>query len=99
MDILNTVLPILLYILCAALLVVLIILGIKLIGVVDRANKILNEMEEKARSLDGLFSAIDGFSGIITNVGDKVVDSFSGVIGKIFSFTRNRKEREEDDYE
>ena len=46
---LGDVLPILLYILGSILLVVLIILGIKLIQTVDRANAILDDLEEKSK--------------------------------------------------
>jgi len=100
MEILASVLPILLYILGSILLVTLIILTIKLIQTVDRANGILNDLEEKAKTLNGLFNVIEGFSGAISAVGDRVIESISGLIVKLFKKKKRKKEikNESEDY-
>lgn len=92
---LGEVLPILLYILGSILLVVLIILGIKLIQTVDRANSILDDLEEKSKSLDGLFSVIDNMSNAIAIVGDRVVDGIAGMITSFFHKKKKKKVKEE----
>lgn len=98
---LGEVLPILLYTLGSILLVVLIILGIKLIQTVDRANAILDDIEEKSKSLDGVFSMIDNFSNAIAIVGDRVVDGIAGMVSSFFHKRKKRKMKEEEmgDYE
>lgn len=99
---LSDVLPILLYILGSILLVVLIILGIKLIQTVDRANALLDDLEEKAKSLNGFFSVVDSFSNTIAVVGDRIVDGVSGMISSFFHRRKKKKEKYEeemDEYE
>lgn len=93
---LGEVLPILLYTLGSILLVVLIILGIKLIQTVDRANAILDDIEEKSKSLDGVFSMIDNFSNAIAIVGDRVVDGIAGMVSSFFHKRKKRKMKEEE---
>lgn len=93
---LGDVLPILLYTLGSILLVVLIILGIKLIQTVDRANAILDDIEEKSKSLNGLFSMVDNFSNAIAIVGDRVVDGIAGMVSSFFHKRKKRKMKEEE---
>ena len=97
----GDVLPILLYILGSILLVVLIILGIKLIQTVDRANAILDDLEEKSKSLNGLFTVVDNFSNAIAIVGDRVVDGIAGMVSSFFHKRKKKKMKEEEieDYE
>ncbi len=97
MEILNDVLPVLLYILCAILLVVVIILVIKLIKTVDKTNVLLDDLEEKSKSLNGLFSAIDMITDTIASVNDRVVEGVVGFFAKLFGKRRRKKEREEED--
>ena len=101
MESLASVLPILMYILGSILLVVLIILGIKLIQTVERANNILDDLEQKSKSLNGLFSMIDNFSNAIAVVGDRVVDGVVGMVSSFFHKRKKRKskEKEMDEYE
>jgi len=98
---LGEVLPILLYTLGSILLVVLIILGIKLIQTVDRANAILDDIEEKSKSLNVFFSMLDNFSNAIAVVGDRVVDGIAGMVSSFFHKrkTRKIKKKEMGDYE
>ena len=97
---LGEVLPILVYFLGSILLVVLIILGIKLIQTVDRANSILDDLEEKAKSLNGFFNVIDSFSNTIAVVGDRIIDGVTGLISSFFHKRKKKKEEEEmDEYE
>ena len=100
MEMLEEVLPILVYFLGSILLVVLIILGIKLIQTVDRANSILDDLEEKAKSLNGFFNVIDSFSNTIAVVGDRIIDGVTGLISSFFHKRKKKKEEEEmDEYE
>ncbi len=93
-------LPIVVYFLLIILLIVGIILGIRLLGAMDKVDEVLENMQKKVNSLNGLFSVIDFTTDKISAFSDKVVDVVSGFIGK---FTRRKKtkytESEEEDYE
>jgi len=95
MEELLNILPIILYILGIILLVVLIILGIKLIHTVDRTNKVIDDVYEKTKSLNGLFHTIDTITDALANASDTVVGALSGLFGKIFK--KNKLKEKEDD--
>lgn len=96
MEEMSVVLPVLLYVLGIVLLVVLIILGIKLIKVVDKTDRILDDVEGKVKSLDGFFSIFDKVSDSILSLSGTVVSSVSGLISRVF---KRGKRKEEIDYE
>ena len=85
----ETVFPVVFCVLGSTLLVVLIILGLKLIYTVDKTNEILDDVQNKMRTLDGFFEAIDVASTAITNISDTIVGKFFGFFEKITK--RNRK--------
>lgn len=94
-------LPIVVYFLLIILLIVGIILGIRLIGAMDKIDEVLDNMQRKVNSLNGLFSVIDFTTDKISAFSDRVVDVISGFIGR---FGKRRKkvefdESEEEDYE
>lgn len=78
------VLPIILYILGSILLVVLIILGIKLIVTMNKIEDVVDDINGKVRSLNGLFSMIDATADKLALLSDRVVDTVSSLIRKIF---------------
>ncbi len=91
------VLPIILYSLGIILLVVLIILSIKLIHTVDKTNKILDDVYNKTRSLNGLFNAIDRATDTLSSLSDSLVGLITSTIGRIFP--KRRKKKMEDYYD
>ncbi len=93
MESLIEVLPVILYILAIVLVCVFIVLGIKLIRTVDKTNDILEDVERKTKSLNGLFNVIDGVTDTLAVFSDTVVASITGIIGKIFP---KRKKKEND---
>ena len=101
MESLGQVLPILMYILGSILLVVLIILVIKLIQTVDRANTILDDLEQKSKSLNGIFSAVENFSSAFAVIGDRIVDGVTGMISSFFHKRKKKRAKKEEieDYE
>ena len=68
MEFLQTFLPILLYILGAVLLGVLIYLVIKLLDTVDKVNVLLDDIEDKSQSLNGVFDAVENIGDTINSV-------------------------------
>ena len=101
MEFLYDVFPLILYFLAGVLLVVLIMLVIKLIDTVEKTNVLLDDIEQKSQSLNGLFSAIDSMSETISSVNIKMVGFVTKLIEKIFSKKKKKKkiEKENEDYE
>lgn len=83
-------LSIILYVLGSILLVVLIILGIKMIIMMDKINVIVDNINTKVNSLNGVFSIIDLTTNKLASISDKVVETITALIKKIFY--REKKE-------
>ncbi len=77
-------LPIVIYILLIIILLVGIILGLRFIVLLGKAQRVMDDIKEKMRSLDGLFHIIDTATDKVVLVTDKVVDAIMGFIAKIF---------------
>ena len=86
-------LPVIIYVLLIILLIILIVLGIKLIFVVDKTEKLLNDIQYKVDSFNGVFKLIDMTSNKISNGVSTIIENIIGLINKIFN------KRKEDDYE
>lgn len=93
---LNAVLPIFVYLLLIALLVVGIILGIKLIITLDKVNEIVDDVKDKVESLNSVFRVINGIGDKFTLLSSKVTDTVVSLISKIGN---SRRRKDEDDYE
>ncbi len=96
MESLMEVLPIILYSLGIVLIIVLIVLGIKLIHTIDKANLILEDVEKKSKSLNGVFNVIDGVTDTLSVLSDTLVTSITRVIGRLIPRKR-KKERKENE--
>jgi len=90
---LNTFLPILLYILGIILMTVLIILGIKIIQMMDKMDRIMDNIEDKVNSLNGVFAVINKTTDSIDLISSKVVGVVTNTIGRLF-----RRKKKEDTY-
>jgi len=89
-------LVIMLYVLGIALLVVLIILGIKLIYLVDRANVVVGDIEKKTQSLNRFFDVIDGVTDAMSYLSDTVVDAVVSGLSRIFPKRKKTIKKEEE---
>lgn len=99
MESLMMFLTITLYVLGMALLIVLIILGIKLIYFVDRANVVVGDIEKKTKSLDKLFNIIDTITDTLSYLSDTLVETVVSSILRLFPKKKNKKNKENDEYE
>ena len=97
MEALYEFLPILIYVLVAALLVVLIVLGVKLIDTVNKTNAVLDDIEKKSKSLDGVFATIDSVTDAVSLVSDKLVEGAAALVGKLFSLRKKKNKVEDED--
>lgn len=91
--------PIAIYFLLIILLIVGIILGIRLISAMDRVDEVLDNMQKKVNSLNGLFNVIDFTTDKISAFSDKVVETIGGFISRIGRKKKSKCEMEEDEYE
>lgn len=80
MECMNTIFPFILYLLGAALLVVLIIICIKILGTLKRVDRILDDVEVKASKVDGVFDLVANATDTLSIVSSKVFDFFIGLI-------------------
>ncbi len=99
MELLNDIFPIILYFLGAVLLVVIIILITKLISTVDKVNILLDDIEEKSQSLNGLFDAIGRVGDTLSAANNRITGFIAGVASKLFKQKKKRKKDIEEDDE
>lgn len=78
------ILPIILYVLGSILLIVLIILGVKLIITMNKIENVVDDINSKVKTLDGFFSVIDFTTDKLAMLSDKVVDTITLFIKKLF---------------
>lgn len=99
MDVLNEVFPIILYFLGAVLLIVVIIFITKLMTTVDKVNILLDDIEGKSQSLNGLFDAISKVGDTLSAANNRVTGFIAGIASKLFKEKRKRKKEkaEEED--
>lgn len=96
MEILNAILPVLLYIAGIILLIVLIILGIRLIQILNKVDRVVDNVEAKVNSLNSVFDVVGRATDTLAVIGDSIVTGVTGVISRFFSKKFNK---EEDYYE
>lgn len=92
-------LPIIIYILLIIILIIGIILGVKSIITLEKLEKVVDDINEKVKTLNGFFHIIDYTTDKIAIVTDKIVDSVSGVFKKLLFSKKKKKEIEEEENE
>ena len=82
------------YILLIILLVVGIILGIKTIITMNKVEKVVDNVNEKVKSLNSIFNIIDFTTDKIANITDKIVEFAGNIFHKIWHRKKIEKEEE-----
>ncbi len=95
---LQALLPVIIYILLIVLIIIGIIIGIRAIQTMRKLDKVVDNVNDKVESLNGLFNIVDFTTDKISLITDKVVDGASNLIGSIFK-KRKRKKYEDDEEE
>ncbi len=90
-------LPIIIYLLLIIILVIGIILGIKSIITINKVEKVVEDVNEKVESLNGLFHIVDFTTDKIVTLTDRVVDGLSGIASKLIFRKRNKDKRKEEE--
>lgn len=94
MEEMSLILGIITYIFTIILLIVAIIIGIRIIGLTDKAEKILDDVEKKVNSLNGIFNVVDKVALGMETIGNKITGTITNLISKVF---KKKKEKEEDE--
>ena len=89
-------LQIVIYVLLIILIAVAIVIGIKLIGTLNKVDTLIDDVSTKVKTLDKVFEVIDMFNNKMSELGDTVVGFVSGGIRRLF---RNRKKDNYDEDE
>ena len=84
LEFLQVYLPIIIYILLIVFLSFGTVLIYKMIGTLNKVDKVVDSVSTKVESLNGLFKIIDYVNNSITGITDKVVEGVTGIITKIF---------------
>jgi hypothetical protein len=101
MELLNTIFPVIIYVLGSILLIVLIVLGIKLIMTLTRIEKVVEDVDNKVKKLNNFFNLIDFTTDKLSFLSNKLVDKMANFIMNMFKKKKVKKEEKggEDDDE
>ena len=97
MDFWLSFLPIIIYVLLIILLIIGIILGIKSTITINKVEKVVDDVNEKVESLNGLFQIVDFTTDKLVSITDKVIDGVSSLASKLFFRKKKNKEDETDE--
>ena len=91
MEAMKLAMPVIIYVLLAILIIALIVLVIRLIVVLDGANKLVKNLEEKVNKFNGAFKAIESASEALSFAGSKFSSFVTNTISKLI-----RKDEEDE---
>ena len=96
-EILQTSLPLFVYLALFILLIALIVLTIKLVLTINKLNVVVDDVNKKVKSLDGIFGLIDFATDKITLVTNKFVDKLSNMVIDMKKKKYNKEEEDENE--
>lgn len=77
------ILQILLYVAGFILLVIMIIIGIRLLKTMKKIDNIVDEVDDKVKSIKGMFNAIDFVTDKLSFCIDRLIEKFTNWIGRL----------------
>jgi uncharacterized protein YoxC len=96
-EFLQMFLPIIIYLLLIAVLIIAIIIGIKCVTLLNNVNHLTESISDKVDSLNGLFRAIDFATDKVSEVTTKIVDTIVSGVSKVVHRKSKKKIEEEED--
>ena len=93
---LNYFLPTILYICLIVLVIVFIVIGIKLINLLKKADEVLDGVNKKIDQVEGVFEIIDKTTGYADRISDRIIDTIANFIGNMFKKKKGKIEDEEE---
>ncbi|MBE6160562.1 MAG: hypothetical protein E7157_05930 [Lactobacillales bacterium] len=88
---------IVLYALGSCLLLVLIFLCIRLFFTLEKVDKLIDDINNKSKKLDGLFNSIDKITDAVSNVNDKFIGIIFNVLSNVKNKIKRKKGKDEED--
>jgi uncharacterized protein YoxC len=82
--------------LCCISLIAFIFLIIKLIITLNKVDKLVEDITEKSKKVDGVFNIVDKVTDTVSSVSDKLIGT---IFNAITGLTNKFKRRKDDDYE
>ncbi len=100
-EFLEISLPLIVYALLVVLIILLIIISIKVIKAMNKVNIIVEDVDEKVKSLNGFFHVIDAATDKISVFSDVITDGIVSLIKKLITKRKKDeiKEEKEDEEE
>ncbi|HOZ54037.1 MAG TPA: hypothetical protein PKY25_01740 [Bacilli bacterium] len=100
-EFLEISLPLLVYALLVVLIILLIIISIKVIKAMNKVNVIVEDVDDKVKSLNGFFHVIDAATDKISVFSDVITDGIVALIKKLITKRKKDeiKEEKEDEEE
>ncbi len=95
MEFLKEALPIVIYVLLIIILIAGIVLFIRLIKTLDKVDRVVDDVNDKVRSLNGFFEIIDFTTDKLVGISDRLVDIISSGISKLLDIRRKKKKKKE----
>lgn len=97
MDMLSQSLPVVIYFLLIVLIIIGIVIAIRLLGIMNKVDEILYDINNKLSSVNGVFNLVD----TVTTTANQICNSLFGVTGEIFKkiIQKKKRKKEEDDNE
>lgn len=96
-EVLQIALPLILYLTATILLTFLIVLCIKLIKTMNKVDRIIEDVDKKVKSLDGVFSLIDFCTDKISHLTNSLVDRLTNLVIGFGKKKYNNKEDNENE--
>jgi len=95
MEMLSQGLPVVIYFLLIVLIIILIVLGIRLISIMNKVDKVVDNITDKVESLNGLFNIVDYATDKISLLSDSLISFITTALGKIFKKFKKEEEIDE----
>ncbi len=80
----NEFLPTIIYILLIVLIILLIILIVRLLKTMKKVDLIVDDVNNKVKSLDGVFSLVDGVTNKMNLISDRFLGFILSITNKLF---------------
>ena len=99
MSFLLEFLPIIIYVLLIVVLLIGIVLAIKCLITLDKVEKVVDNVNDKVRALDGLFHIIDTTTDRVVLITDKVIEGLTSLVANLFITKKNKTAKKEENKE
>ena len=93
----NNFFQIVIYTLCSISLIALIFLFIKLIITLNKVDKLIDDISEKSKKIDGAFNLVDRVTDTVASVSDKFTGLIFNAITGLTNKVKKKKGRDDED--